>query len=334
MRGAIALTLALVACGKSGYGNDAAPKLCDYTEASDASNGTAPEMTGLTISGATQEICGNLNSGHYDAGTRTVDADTFRVTASGQADLRVRFFGATGIDNLDEFSVLVFDTNAAPGLLAGGVYNATLGDHGVFRASLPAGTYDVVVRARAAADIAAPIAYKVRFLPELECPQITGKPGYSESHDGASNTGNDTLAVDFARNPSVGATSGDPEPTGKSFDPGTQILFQGSAANVTGSGDPYLDRDTYEIATGKSTNELSVRLDWPGSTADLDYLVVAEMSTTPTGAATTASQTGPEIAIFPVKPNTKYWLWVGAAKTSTMLPVTYGASVCASNASP
>jgi len=330
MRGAMLLVVA-AACGNGGPGSDAAPKQCDYTEKSDATNDAQSEMTGLMIGAGTQELCGNLDNGHYDAVTKTVDLDTFRVTAAAQADLRVRFFGATGVENLTEFSVLVFSTDTAPVLLNGAYFDATLGDHGVFRASLPPGTYDIVVRARAGADIAAPIGYKVRFLPDLECPQIA-KPSYTEQHDGASNTGNDQLAIDFSKNPVASMIAGTAESTGLKIDPFTQDRISGTAAMVSGP-DGYMDRDTYVFTTGALTNELSVRLDWPGG-ADLDYVVFAAMATTPTGASTVASQTGPELAIFAAKPGTQYWLWVGAAKSSTTLPVTYDAAVCGEHAAP
>jgi hypothetical protein len=318
------------ACGNNGL-NDAAPKLCDFTEAADSTNNATPEMSGLTIGGPTKEICGQIDSGHYDSATKTVDLDTYRFTVTTQSDLRVRFFGASDVSKLSEFSVLVFDTSPAPVLLNGYAFDATLGDHGVFRASLAPGTYDVFVRGRADADIAAPLKYQVRFLADAECPQQVANADYKEQHDGADNHGNDVLAIDFSKTPSATASAGTAESTGLKFDAGVHKRISGSAANVTGT-DTYMDRDTYAISTG-SANELSIRLDWAGG-ADLDYVVFAESSMIPTGGSTVASQTGPEVAIFPVLPSTHYRLWIGAKQGSTTLPAAYDASVCASHAAP
>jgi hypothetical protein len=331
MKRTLLLVVVVAACGNNGL-NDAAPKLCDYTEAADGTNNTTPEMTGLTIGGPTKSICGQIDPGHFDAATNTVDLDTYRFTVDQQSELRVRFFGATGVANLSEFSVLVFDTAPAPTLLNGYVFNAALGDHGVFRASLAPGTYDVVVRGRAGADIAAALKYSVRFLADNECPQLTKKADYVEAHDGTDNHGNDVLAVDFSKNPVATTSAGTAEPTKLVFDAGVQKHISGSAANVMGT-DPYMDRDTYAISTGNA-NELSVRLDWTAGAADLDYIVFAEGSMVPTGASTVASTTGPEVAIFPALPSTHYQLWVGAAKSSASLPVMYDVSVCGSHAAP
>jgi hypothetical protein len=299
----------------------------------DAGNKTTPEMTSVVLGTAVRTLCGTVDTGHYDAATQTVDVDTFRVTVDTvPTDLRVRFFAdAAGLATVQEFSVLVFDTQPTPRLLNGGLLDTTLSDHGVFRTSLAIGTYDIVVRARNNADVAAPFTYSVRFVVDAPCPALTAKASYTESHDGASNTGNDVLSVDFAMKPSFAMIAGMAEPTGITVKPDTKVRVSGTSAAVTGT-DAYMDRDTYEIATDAQTNELSVLLGWAGAGVDLDYVVFKEGTTIETAEASTAGADGSELATFAVEPSTKYWLWVGASKTSTALPATYDVDVCGAEA--
>jgi hypothetical protein len=230
---------------------------------------------------------------------------------------------------------LIFDTATPAALINGGHYDSTLGDHGVFRTSLPAGSYDVVVRGQAAADLSAPINYKVRIVAESPCAAVTATANYTEANDGASNTGNDVMTVNFAADPSfvpTAATTDLPEATGATIDAMTPVRVSGSSASVAAGSDQYLDRDTYQVMTGASTNELAVRLGWQGA-VDLDYIVFEDTTTAATGASTDASTTPDEYATFAVKPNTSYWVWVGAAKGSTG-PAAYDLSMCGAQVAP
>jgi hypothetical protein len=241
-----------------------------------------------------------------------------------------------------DFQGTITDTSADPTLLNSGDYTGSLGDHGAYLAELPAGTYNIVVTASAAADIAAPIPYKVELVadqPTTRCPDLTGMTAdYTEANDGAANTGNDVVLVDFTKIPSfslTAATTDAPEMTGLTVDPSKNAHVVGSSASVAAGTDTYLDRDTYAITTGTSTNELSIRLNWPGSTTDLDYVVFENnMLTTPNVAATLTASTEDEFATFAVKPSTSYWVWIGAYKGSTGQPIAYSASVCAATYTP
>src|SRR6185503_19089533 len=95
---------------------------------------------------------------------------------------------------------------------------------------------------------------------------------------------------------------------------GMKYRVTGTSADVTSVGDEYRDRDTYLIATGADTNELTVRVTWPGG-VDLDFLVmpVPDGGTTPISLldGTAVSMVGTELRTGAVLPSTSYWLWVG-----------------------
>src|SRR5262249_22557166 len=147
-----------------------------------------------------------------------------------------------------------------PTLVNGGTIDPALGDHGVFRSSLAAGTYDVVVHARATADVGAPIDYKVRLLADAPCQGIATPPAYTEAHDNADNHGNDVVAADFSRAaPFTMMPTGAPEMTGLTLEPGKPMRLSGSSADVAGA-DQFMDRDTFQLTTSATTNELSVLL--------------------------------------------------------------------------
>jgi hypothetical protein len=325
---ALSLVILLAACSGGNDNADAsvdAGPICDYTELDDVGNATTAESANVTIGAQTRNLCGSINTGHFDAATGTVDVDRFRVTVeAASADLLVRFFAGAGGS---ELSVLIFNTAPAPTLLNGGRLDAALGDHGVFRSSLAAGTYDVVVRVRATADLAAPIDYKVRLLADAPCAAISDPAAYTEAHDNADSRGNDVVAVDFSKAPAFApATGSAPEATGLTIAPKQPVRISGTSADVTGT-DQFMDRDTFQFATDAATNELSVRLAWPAG-ADLDYVVFQDQSTTETASSTNAGGDGTELATFAVKPSSTYWLWVGGRKGSAGLPAAYDVSVC------
>ncbi|MEO8840509.1 MAG: hypothetical protein ABI591_01175 [Kofleriaceae bacterium] len=342
---AIILAVLLAACGNNNGDNNTdaqgsnspdAPLPCDYTETSDGANATTAETTNVTVGGGDRTLCGTIDPGHFNPTSKTVDEDHYRIAVGSNGALLVRFFGDPGIETLSLYSVLIFDTANPPALINGGHFDSTLGDHGVFRTSLPAGSYDVVVRGQAAADLSAAINYKVRILAESPCAAVTAAASYTETSDGASNTGNDMMTVNFAADPSFApttATTDAAEATGLTIDAMTPVRVSGSSASVAAGSDQYLDRDTYQMMTGASTNELAVRLGWQG-TVDLDYLVFKDGTTTATGASTAASTTPDEYATFAVEPNTSYWVWVGATKDSTGAPAAYDVSVCGAQVAP
>jgi hypothetical protein len=351
-RSVVLALLALVACGNNNNGNgdggngdggsngsntpDAAPLTCDYTEASDAANAATAEMTGVTLGAANKVLCGKIDGGHFNSTTNVVDVDAYTVAVSGTAELIVEF-ADTAPASLTDFQVTITDTNVNPTLLNTGDYTGALGDHGAYLAELPAGNYDIVVTATNGADITAAVPYKVRLLadqPTTRCPDLTAMPAdYTEANDGAMNVGNDVALADFSKTPSfvaTTATTDNAETSALTVDTSKNLHLAGSSGTPSpANADQYIDRDTFAFTTGASTNELSIRLDWPGATADLDYIVFeANKLTAPNQVSAITSKTQAEFQTFAVKPSTSYWLWVGAHTGSTGQPVAYSASLC------
>jgi hypothetical protein len=114
--------------------------------------------------------------------------------------------------------------------------------------------------------------------------------------------------------------------------PGLDIRISGESANVAAA-DYYEDTDTYAIATGAGTNEITVRLTWPTTGTNLDWILYEQNTTSSVGAGTTASTTSPEMKLTSVKPNTTYWLAV-SARTGTTVPATYNVTLCGDQYAP
>lgn len=319
--------LLAVACGED-------PLPCDFTEAADGTNAATAEATSVAVGLGTKTLCGKVDGGHFTA--PSVDVDTFRVTVAADASFILQLrgdAGGAGLAALSELSVVVRDTTAHPAIVAAVAFDATLADHAAALGELPAGDYDVTVSARAAADVAAALAYEVRFVEDkpTRCAQITTAATYAEALDGADSSGNDVFTADFSHDPpfaATAATTDAAEPTGLTIDDGASALISGAAAMVTRT-DQYQDRDAFAIKTGPAADELTVRLDWVGM-ADLDVAVFAADATTPTGLGNLASMTSGERATFAVKPDTMYWVWVGAYRGATA----YDLSICGGRMPP
>lgn len=308
---------------------DAPPSGCDYTEQHDATNDDvsdppgSPEQTGLTA-GARTVVCGKFEHTHFD-GDITADVDGYVIAVASETDVLVRLHGA-GAETIEYAGVDVYG-GATFGTLVG---SATFyGDHGVVALHLPAGTYELAAFALSSAPLPSTIAYQLDITedtPATRCPEVTSG-GYAEAHDGADSTGNDVVTIPSGMPPALTASTTDaPEPTGLTLDPGTARLT-GSAADVATT-DQYEDKDTFAFATGASTNELAVRLTWPGTGANLDYLVFEAGDPSPVFRAIATAPQAPELRTFSVKPNTSYWLLVGAKTGSAGFPVAYAASLC------
>lgn len=317
---------------------DAAPAACSYTEKADASNDPTgdpaghpmAEPTRLVVGSEPRTLCGTIDTGHFNVDTSTVDADAYRVTSSGAADLIVRFAesSSAGVD----FSVFVFDTAPNPTLLFGGSNNPIVRDHGAFLISLPAGTYDVVVSAHHPGDLATSFDYKVQLAPDgpARCPAVTGPAAYTEAADPAG-VGNDVIAVDFDAEPHfqlTASTTDAAEPTGLTIDGPAAIRITGSSANEDAE-DDYMDRDTYLIRTSATTNELTLRLRWADSSTDLNYIVFPATETDEVGDSL-RFEGNEEYNVVAVKPSSAYWVWIGSHDGSSGLPTTYDLSICGS----
>ena len=321
----VVLVLVLAACG-----DNASP--CGYLETDDSGNARTAEATGLTVGGAPASVCGAVDPGHPSGAT--LDLDRYRVTSTG-GDLLVEIAGGPGTELLSALTVRVFDTKPNPRLWAEGALAPALADHGAFIADVPAGTYDLVVEATAPGQLTDSIDYRVLVdgSAAARCPARTGRADYEEAQDGAADTGNDVVSVDYAKDPWYAPTPADdaPEPTGLRFAAGTSYLVTGDAATIP-QADAYLDRDTFAVATDDSTNELELRLDWATPTADLDYYLFDAATMTPVAASNVTSTMAPELQAIAVTPDTSYLLWIGRFQEPSPGPdVPYAATVCATH---
>lgn len=83
------------------------------------------------------------------------------------------------------------------------------------------------------------------------------------------------------------------------------------------TGDDYVERDTYLITTAADVDQLTIRMDWDGGAADLDYFLFAIPETEDAEPfeivrGTLISNDRGEFQTVAVDPNTSYWLWTGA----------------------
>lgn len=314
----------------------AVPPGCDYAEQSDLTNddvsspaGT-PEVTGLTFATKTV-VCGTFDATHFD-GDITVDIDAFSLTLAADADVLVRLHG-TGIGGPEFVGVDVYG-GATFNQLVG--TNTVIGTHGVTSIPLPAGTYELAAFALNSTAVTASLPYRIEVVtdaPATRCPELT-TGGYAEANDGGASTGNDTIRLLSGTPPALTTSTADaPEPTAFSITGGMSYRVTGSAADVA-TADLYEDVDTYAIATAAATNELTVRLTWPGTTTNLDYRLFEANMTEPVMAAVTAANTGPELRTFAVKAGTSYWLLVGAKTGTGGLPAAYTATLCGGTFTP
>lgn len=307
-----------------------APLGCDYAEQHDATNDDvppspgAPEATTLTI-GAKTTICGKFQSTHFD-GDITVDVDGYTATVGADTDVLVRISGA-GAEAIELVGVDVYGGAAFDQLQASVTF---YGDHGVTGVHLPAGTYEFVPFALNSAAITADVAYKLVLSTDsldTRC-AVLASGGYLEAHDGTNNTDNDMIAFpNSAPSMLTAALTDMPEPSGITTSATSKNRVAGSAADIT-TADRYEDRDTYAFSTG-AANELTVRLGWTGA-ANLDYYVFEVANPDPVATAKATSGNA-ETATFSLKPNSNYWLLVGAVAGGSGLPAPYSATLCGAN---
>ncbi len=343
------LVLALAACGDDNpyHPIDAPPAIdampdaaipsgCDHVEQRDLTNddvssaaGT-PEATGLTFATKTV-VCGTFESTHFD-GDITVDVDGFTLTLAADADVLIRLHGA-GITGPELVGGDIY-TGATFNQLVGSF--SVTGTHGVTAVRLPAGTYELTAFALNSTAIASSIPYRLEIItdaPATRCPELT-TGGYAEASDGTGSTGNDMIRLVSGTPPALTASTTDaPEPTAIAIAGGMNYRVTGTAADVAVA-DVYEDVDTFAIATAAQANELAVRLTWPGTATNLDFLLFEAGMADPVIRAITTATQAPELRTFAVKPATSYWLLVGAKAGTGGLPAAYSASVCGATFTP
>ncbi len=317
------------------------PPACDYTEAHDTTNdynlmtGFTPEETAIAFNGTTKTICGTINNGHFSSTYGSIDIDDYKFSVTADTDVIVTLTGS-GLQNIS--SVGIFSVDSTQARVGGGYF---FSDHAVFSAHLAAGSYEISAEAYGNADIATAIPYKLKIakdMPLTRCPHVTGTPSFVEANDGALSTANDTVSVNYANSPSYATTTPGttPEPTNLTLAAGTSYLVTGNSAMRVAT-DSYLDKDTFQVTTGATTNQLSVRLNWASTTTDFDLLVFTQGTYNPPIAISAKMMLGEdEFLTTAVAPNTTYWIWVGAYMSSTIgaSGSPYDLSLCAENFTP
>ncbi len=314
---------------------------CDYTETADVTNddfsgnvaNSVAEISGV-FAGARRTICGTINSTHYVPADELVDIDGFTFTIATDADVRIDLV-APGAEALDYLSLDVYRDGTLDNV---GTSATFVGNHAVLDVHLVAGSYELLLFAANPAAISAALPYRVTFAvdsPATRCPKLTGGPAYTETLDTMGNihAGNDVLLISNPTLSLTASTADMPEPTGLTLGPTSTYLVAGSSADLTVTSG-YRDRDTFAITTGPATDELAVRLSWPGTTQDLDFFVLEAATLPAIGRAIEAVKQEPEMKTFGVKPSTTYWILVGNDASSAPGPVPYGISICGATFAP
>lgn len=344
MRLLAAAVLALVACGDdlvrgTDAGTDGAPDAavfppgCDYAEQFDVTNdftisNFTSEVTSLVLA-QTATICGRVDNAHFNPVAGTVDVDGFELTLAAPAQLLITFVGDASALAALEVQVLEPDKT----LVDRGMY---LGTHAAFQTQLIPGTYQLGVIATAAADLASGFDYKLQVVvdaPDTRCPAKVATADYAEGNDGPQHDRNDVLEVSYAPDARAltAAVDDAAEDTTLVTAAGESLRITGTSADVDVA-DDFRDRDTFLITTG-AHDQLTVRVDWTGD-ADFDFLLLPENATAELASGSAVGKTAPELATFPVLPNTRYWLWVGSFDTSGGLPIDYSVTLCPTMATP
>lgn len=313
---------------------------CAYTEMSDATNddyfgsGTA-ENTGISFTAGTA-VCGKLNMGHFMPGNQNVDADSFmfNVPANTRGILHLT---APGAENIDAVSVEIYGmTNAISEI------GRFQGNFAVTAADLPAGNYEITVTAYDATDTTVALDYKLTLQvdPATRCPKSTAA-AFAEAAEGAPvGGGNDVYEVRYAGNTRAFTALGTdaPENTGITVQPGMSYHVTGTNSTFTAPPvswmDSFQDRDTYAITMGPTTNELAVRLNWPGTTSDFDFFVFPMNNLSERARGWYGQMGEDEFTTLAVTPGATYWVFVGADDASTGQPINYDVTFCGTTFTP
>jgi hypothetical protein len=312
---------------------------CTYTEMADATNddlfgsGT-PENTGISFTNQTRTICGQFNMGQYNTTRMNIDVDSYTFTVPS-ATTGILYLTAPGAEALD--SVLIE------------IYGDTVGEIGQFvgtfaaaSARLPPDTYSITVSAYDGMDTTMQIDYKIRLQldPPTRCPKSTATPAFTEANEGVAGGGNDVYQVFYGsgnRGPTMDALDA-PEPTNITVEPSTSYRVSGTASTFTVApeswSDSFMDRDTYAITMGANTNQLSLRVNWPGNTTDFDFFVFPMEGVIEIAQGWYMGNMEDEFSTFAVTPGATYWVMVGAVDGSTGFPIDYDLTFCGDTFTP
>jgi hypothetical protein len=324
------------AAGLSGEGGTPSSSSCGYDEKSNVGNEHAlPDQTGVAettaqSSGGFVDICGQIDSDHFDAEREIVDIDSYEVdiATAGRIMTTVEFGREVPATSIE--LVVATADNAEQRVAA-----STSG--GVWSALLPKGAVTISIVVSHPSALATAIPYVIRMKPDdvsLRCPELTSPDmadaAYAEKADGAQNQGNDAVRMSLDSKVPASmlgfSTAEDPDFWLRE---GQSALIQGSVglSDLPDAGG-YEDGDAYVLSVG-ATDQLTIRASWPAMNADLDLWVVPANSTKVWARATKLATTGGEALTFATNANTTYWLWVaGATSSISGLPKPYDITIC------
>jgi hypothetical protein len=284
------------------------PTTCNYTEVESDSS----QDTGLDAKTALKVICGKLDTGHFSAGDKLLDKDSYGIAVTGGDPVLMRlelptFTGLTRIElTIDQDPVVITQPVT--------VFNM----YSLFSSAI------LKLSAYSAADLSEAIPYQLSVVSddvETRCTANNGAASFTEAGDGANNRGNDVYMFDNAV-PSASGGSDSAEATGITLDQASYRV-NGKSADVARLGD-FLDRESYSFHTGPGTTQLTLRADWQGS-SDMDLFVMKAGTLERAGYSTTFSNTSPEYVTVRVKPNTDYIAFAGGHSGS---PFDYSLTLC------
>ncbi len=291
------------------------------------------EPTNLVLSGESDfSICGHIDPSQRGAIYDDVDVYSFELSAQQEVRLHLQ---TDANSSVDEVEMRLFSAEGPSDIASGRMQ----GTNALISRTLPAGLYWVAVLAKTEDD-SAPVGYRIDVTKTpIECDGKKTTAPYQESNDGELNRNNDTLGVNYSKSSNFILT-----PANFDTPEETQLVAEISSfqqisgiAELVSSLDDYNDRDSYQIRTGNSTEELSVILRWNHALGeDLDIHLFGANSPVPDlsfrGGATIGSSND-EIMTMAVLPNTDYWLWVGRYNGSSLqqTAVDYTISLCGSS---
>ncbi len=185
------------------------------------------------------------------------------------------------------------------------------------------------------------------------------KPVDSPTGDGGGffpNSRNDVFLITF---PDTGLSATLTPDEGDAPDNATAVnIGQTGGTGIAGEmgiagdhSDDYFERDTYLISTGANVNQLTIRMDWDGGQADMDWVLFEEPAAGATdftlfGSGTLISDgvdvdgiPQGEFVSFTVDPSKNYLLWGGvfnvlSAGGAPSLPKPYDLSIYGANVTP
>jgi hypothetical protein len=273
------------------------------------------------------EVCGQVDTGLQDAsGIVDIDSYRFDVAQAAEAYFSLELGGAVPANSVE----LVVSSNGA------GFERVRTEDQDArWWAKLAAGYATVSVVVRNPTALTKPIKYLLRAQVDdiaARCPAVSALAAddtVSEAGDGPNNTGNDVIRPSTALEIQTltGAADAVEAPL-LAINSGERGLISGTLVSVDhGAGDAYRDGDMFEIRTTVA-DQLTFRLDWGQTTADLDLWVFLSDDLRSLARSYSSSNTSPEFLTISAKNITYYWVWVGASTQSTGLPKDYALTVC------